>query len=82
MTTNNQILKRLEALEKEIATAHTPQFVLCYTQSLADRIAPTLPHGYITVTMQWADEAEAEAELMAHPTEGPRLRALLEGQVL
>lgn len=79
--TTNQILKRLEALEREIATVHTPQFVLVYTQSLAERIEPLLPPGYICVHMPWADEDQAERELLAHPTEGPRLRALLEGKV-
>ena len=77
--TSNAILRRIELLERAVATQRHPKLVLCWTKSLADRIQRALGPGYVPVTIRCADEDAFEAVMRESPDESERLDKLLAG---
>jgi hypothetical protein len=79
---SSAIIKRLEALEAQMATRRSPTLIFCWTKSLAERIGKALP-GYTMVSIAGvtgcADDDALEAKLREDPVEAERLDRLLAG---
>jgi hypothetical protein len=79
------VLRRIELLEKAIATKHSPKLVFVWTSRLAEKISEALGPNYQCVTIRFpSSEAEEEFEASLrrdNPAEGKRLDRLLAGEV-
>jgi hypothetical protein len=78
------VLRRIELLEKAIATQHSPKLVFVWTAHLAERISAALGPNYQCVTISGiagcADDDEVEAMIRRdNPDEAARLDRLLAG---
>ena len=77
--TSSAILRRIEFLERAVATPVRTRFVLCWTSQLAEKIQKALGPGYVPVTVRCADEDAFEAMMRENPVESERLDNLLAG---
>jgi hypothetical protein len=81
--TSNAILRRIELLEKEIASPHKPKLVFCWTRTLGDKIQHALGPQYVAVSIRGiagcANDDEVEALVRETPSESERLDKLLAG---
>jgi hypothetical protein len=81
--TSSAILRRIELLEKEVASPHKPKLVFCWTKTLGERIQHALGPRYTAVSIQGiagcADDEEVEALVRKTPSESERLDKLLAG---
>jgi hypothetical protein len=77
-------MKRLEALEAQLATRRSPTLIFCWTKSLAERIGKALP-GYTTVSIHGitgcANDDEIEALIRQDAHQSERLDKLLAGEI-
>jgi hypothetical protein len=86
VASNNNIIRRLEAIEAAIAPTQRPVLVNVWTKSLANRIEQMLPQDrdYRLVSLTFSDEAKEaqfEADLPKdNPEEAAGLDALLRGE--
>jgi hypothetical protein len=76
---SNAILRRIELLERAVATQRHPKLVLCWTKKLAEKIQKALGPGYVPVTLRCADEDAFEAMIRENPEISERLDNLLAG---
>jgi hypothetical protein len=77
--TSSAILRRIELLEREVATPRKPKLLLCWTKKLVDKIQQALGPSYILVTVTCKDEDAFEAMIRESPVESERLDKLLAG---
>ena len=81
--TSSAVLRRIELLERAVATPRQPKFVFCWTKKLGDRIQHALGPAYIPVAIHGiagcADDDEVEALIRQDPAEAERLDNLLAG---
>jgi hypothetical protein len=81
--TSSAILRRIELLEKEVASPHKPKLVFCWTRTLGDKIQHALGPRYTAVSIQGitgcANDDEVETLVRETPSESERLDRLIAG---